>query len=271
MARLQKFPHNTLESICEVLGDTGNGLTGTEIGKYLARCRIPDGITSTKRIRLYEALSAKQTKDDCGNCVIQLIHTVMDPVNHTRDPNWFEARRNELNTVLAFSGIAIGEDGKCRPVAAAKTLSDAAQKAERLRRKLRERGVHNDVLNFWYARLLEDNYFHAVLEASKSVADKIRQRTGLTEDGAALVDKAFGFRSQVPFLAFSQLQKETQQSEQTGLMNLMKGIFGTFRNPTAHEPEIHWPISEQDALDLLTMVSFLHRRIDAAHRTPRIV
>jgi hypothetical protein len=65
MARIQKFPHNSLESICDVLGDTNNGLTGTEIGKYLARCRIPDGITSKKRIRLYEALSAKQASDDC--------------------------------------------------------------------------------------------------------------------------------------------------------------------------------------------------------------
>jgi uncharacterized protein (TIGR02391 family) len=270
MARIQKFHHNSLESVCEVLGDTNSGLTGTEIGKYLALCRIPDGITSTKRIRLYEALSAKQTTDDCGNCVIQFIHVVMDPVNHTRDPDWFNGARNQLNTVLAFSGITIGEDGKCRFTTAAKTLSQAAQKAEQLRKKLQERGVHADVLEFCQARLLEDNYFHAVLEASKSVADKIRQRTGLIEDGATLVDKAFGFRSRIPFLAFSGLQTETQQSEQNGLMNLMKGVFGTFRNPTAHEPQIRWPISEQDALDLLIMVSFLHRRIDSAHRTPRV-
>jgi uncharacterized protein (TIGR02391 family) len=193
----------------------------------------------------------------------------MDPVNHTKDQDWFESRRVELNQVLSFSGIALGEDGKCRLIKAAKTLSEAAQKAERLRRKLQERGVHGDVLEFCQARLLEDNYFHAVLEASKSVAEKIRQRTGLIEDGATLVDKVFGFRNQIPFLAFSQLQTETQKSEQTGLMNLMKGVFGTFRNPTAHEPQIRWPISEQDALDLLTRVSFLHRRIDNAHRTPR--
>jgi len=55
------------------------------------------------------------------------------------------------------------------------------------------------------------------------------------------------------------------------MMNLMKGIFGTFRNPTAHAPKILWNISEQDALDLLTMVSFLHRRLDSAARTPRTV
>jgi hypothetical protein len=44
-------------------------------------------------------------------------------------------------------------------------------------------------------------------------------------------------------------------------------MFGTFRNVTAHAPKIHWNITEQDALDLLTLCSLLHRRLDAAIRT----
>jgi uncharacterized protein (TIGR02391 family) len=269
MPTITKFPDNHLESICNILADTSAGLTGSQIGKYLSRCGIPDGVTSTKRVRLFEALKAKQDKDNCGNHVVAFIQTVLDPVNHTSLPAWFEDTRTKLNTVLAFSGLSLGENGKMRVVSAATTLSEAELRADKLRHLLKERTVHPDVLKFCEARLLEDNYFHAVLEATKSVASKVRTRTGLLEDGTSLVDKAFGFRGQVPFLAFSKLQTETEQSEQTGIMNLMKGIFSTFRNPTAHEPEISWKISEQDALDLLTMVSFLHRRIDAAHRTPR--
>ena len=34
--------------------------------------------------------------------------------------------------------------------------------------------MHPDVLAFCRAELLQQNYFHAVLEASKSVADKLR-------------------------------------------------------------------------------------------------
>jgi uncharacterized protein (TIGR02391 family) len=73
----------------------------------------------------------------------------------------------------------------------------------------------------------------------------------------------------MPFLAFNALQSETERSEHTGLMNLMKGMFGAFRNVTAHAPKVTWPISEDDALDLLTIASLLHRRLDAAIRTPR--
>ena len=51
--------------------------------------------------------------------------------------------------------------------------------------------------------------------------------------------------------------------EHNGLMNLLKGMFGTFRNVTAHAPKITWMMDEQDALDLLSLASFLHRRIDA--------
>lgn len=270
MSKIEKFPLNSLESICNILAATSSRLTGTGIGKYLARSGIPDTIANVnKRTRLYEALSAKQSQDDCANSVILFIQTVMDPVNHTVIPAWFNEMRADLNKVLAFSGLELGEDGKCHASRKANTLTDAEQKAEKLKRILRERGVHPDVLKYCQARLLEDNYFHAILEASKSVSEKIRQQTGLVEDGAALVDKAFGFRSVTPFLAFSMLTTETQQSEQTGLMNLMKGIISAFRNPTAHEAEIKWSVSEQDAMDLLVMVSFLHRRIDAAQRTHR--
>ena len=72
-----------------------------------------------------------------------------------------------------------------------------------------------------------------------------------------------------PLLAINSLQTETEESEHKGFANLLKGVFGTFRNVTAHVPKIKWPIEEQDAMDLLTMVSYLHRRLDRAFKVPR--
>jgi hypothetical protein len=54
-------------------------------------------------------------------------------------------------------------------------------------------------------------------------------------------------------------------------MNLMKGMFGALRNVTADAPKVSWNVTEQDALDLLTIASMIHRRIDAAIRTPRTI
>ena len=118
---------------------------------------------------------------------------------------------------------------------------------------MRERRVHPDVLTFCRAELLEKNYFHAVFEATKSVAQKFRDKTGLTGDGAEIVDKAFTLSA--PLLAINTLGTDTERSEQAGFANLVKGMFGTFRNVTGHAPKITWPISEEDALDLLSLVS----------------
>ncbi len=43
-----------------------------------------------------------------------------------------------------------------------------------------------------------------------------------------------------------------------------------FRNPTAHEARINWDMKKEDAEDLLSLVSLIHRRIDAAVMPPRV-
>ncbi|MCX6619363.1 MAG: TIGR02391 family protein [Acidobacteria bacterium] len=168
----------------------------------------------------------------------------------------------KVNRLLAFEGLKVTDAGVLTPVPKASTVSEAQARASRLRQELLGRKVHPDVLAFCRAELLQDDYFHAVLEATKSVAEKIRRRTGLVSDGAELVDAALGGNR--PVLALNSLQSDAERSEQRGFTNLIKGFFGTCRNPTAHAPRIYWPIDELDAIDLLTLASYLHRRIDAA-------
>ncbi len=263
MAAIPKLEETRLQAICRVIGDTAEGLTGSQIGQLLSGCGIDDpspGIT--KRDRLFDALRAKQDRDGCANNVVAFIQTALDPVRFIGNAAGFGAFRDRLNEALAFSGLHLGEDGKLQAVTQARTLDEAQERAGRLRSELTRRKVHPDVLQFCRAELLQNNYFHAVFEATKSVAEKLRRRTGLTSDGADLVDKAFAVGA--PLLAINTLRTETEQSEQKGFGNLVKGMFGTFRNVTAHAPKVTWPISEQDALDLLSLVSYIHRRIDAA-------
>lgn len=80
------------------------------------------------------------------------------------------------------------EEGEIYSVDRATTISEAQRCADELRADLETRGVHPDVLRFCRAELVADDYFHAVLEATKSIADKIRLKSGLTADGAPLVD-----------------------------------------------------------------------------------
>lgn len=271
MPRHPSFPPAELESICRVIADTAEGLSGSEIGSLLAQLGIPDPAAGiTKWRRLLAALGQQQHHDGCSNKVLEFILEAMKPVRYAGKSHVFETRQQGLNHVLVFLGMELGNDGQLRRRAAAKTLSEAEARAGRLRLELLKRNVHSDVLHFCRAELLQDNYFHAVLEATKSVSEKVRVKTGLTADGSELADQALALgKVGMPILAFNSLQTESEQSEQKGLLNLMKGLFGTFRNTTAHAPRVSWIISEQDALDLLTMASFLHRRLDMAARTSR--
>ncbi|NLH75312.1 MAG: TIGR02391 family protein [Verrucomicrobia bacterium] len=116
----------------------------------------------------------------------------MNPVRLAGQQAQFNDLRQRLNEVLAFVGLSVGEDSKLRPAQQARTLSEAAERAVRLPKALNDRRVHPGLLKFCCEELLQDNYFHAVFETTKSVADKVRDKTGLGTDGAELVEQASG-------------------------------------------------------------------------------
>lgn len=266
---LRSLSHSELRALSNLLREAA---TGPDIATIFRRLEITDvEPAASKRDRIYAALAARQLRDGHADRVGAFIQSCMEPVRFTGNREAFDSLRSRLNEVLAFVGITIGNDGALRQASVARTLSDAQGRAERLQHELRRRGVHPDVLRFCRAELLQENYFHAVLEATKSVAEKLRQLTGLISDGPELVDEALGRGHGLPMLAFNRLQTESERSEHTGLMNLLKGLFGAFRNPTAHAPRISWPIEESDAMGLLTLASLLHRRLDTAVPTHRRV
>jgi len=257
------FTAAELESICKIIADTSEGLSGSEIGHLLQDTHIPDpNPTMTKWKWLYNALVGMQYRDQKGNCVLSFISKGMAPARYVGKKELFEERREKLNQILAFHGLKFREDGQFGRGVAAKTLTEAEERVERLRTKLEARGTHQDAIRYCSVLLNHNNHFHAVLEATKSVAEKIRVRSVATGDGASLIDAVFGGTS--PLLRINNLVSETDVGEQKGFMNLLKGMFGTFRNPTAHAPQIVWQMSEEDALDLFAMVSYAHRRIDRA-------
>jgi uncharacterized protein (TIGR02391 family) len=87
--------------------------------------------------------------------------------------------------------------------------------------------------------------------------------TGSASDGTRLVDTTC-FPAASPQVRFNALATEWERSEQTGVATLTKGLFSAFRNPAAHAPRVAWATSRSDALDMLTLASMLHRRLDNA-------
>ena len=145
-----------------------------------------------KRIRIYNAFAESQNTKKNRTNILEFIRRAMKPARYSREPQRYEPMRALVNQALEFCGLVVDETGELKKTEAAQTLPEAQRRARQLRADLKGRGVHPDFLKFCRSELLADNYFHAVQEAVKSVADKMRSRTGLADDGATLVDRVLG-------------------------------------------------------------------------------
>ena len=106
-----------------------------------------------------------------------------------------------------------------------------------------------------------------MFEAAKSLSEKVREKTGIQDDGSALFNTAFSVND--PRLALNSLQTSTERNLQNGLKEMLNGVTHMVRNVTAHELKIKWVVNEQDAIDILTTISFLHKQLDECFVVPQ--
>jgi uncharacterized protein (TIGR02391 family) len=265
---IPSFPDGLIRRLSMVLGE--KPFVGSEISDILAACRIDDTSgESTKWKRLYRTFVARQAEDKCANAIASYIETALDPMRWAHDRDAYAQIRDAMNVPLALVGLSVTEMGKIAAVGAARNLDEAHLGANRLRATLSSRNVHPEVLRHVSALILKDgNYFHAVFETAKGTAERIRELSGIEDDGSPLLDKAFEKGSkQYPVLIFNKYQTVSEINEHHGLVHLLRGLFLAYRNTTAHEPAMVWEVSEGDALDVLSLASLLNRRLDGAFRT----
>lgn len=266
MANVEPYDAGIVKRIAQTIGDTDRGLTGGEIGELLDELGLDDQGESTKWRRIHAALVHEQQRTGSGTCVLSLVKTAMKPARWA-DRARFEVLRSELNEALLFAGVELRPDGELLRVDPASTHDEVASRTRRLRKELERRGCHQEVFRYCTQELLNEDYFTAVFEAVKGLAEYTRERSGLDLDGHQLVDAALLGSS--PRLAINKLETETELNEQRGLANIMKGIFSAFRNPAAHEPRVIWEVTEADALDLFATLSLVYRRLEKAAVVPR--
>lgn len=85
---LPQLTTNQIEQIAHIMGDTNTGFTSSEIGRFLAQCRmdVPDsGLTKWKR--LYNAFCASVNENGGStNTVFRFIQHCMEPVQGLTNP-----------------------------------------------------------------------------------------------------------------------------------------------------------------------------------------
>lgn len=257
MSTFPFFPEDQIKELARLLGGCG---TSNDISLVLNdRGLVDDSGESTKWKRLYFVFLKYQNQNKCANQIIDFTQSFFSPVRFVGRNEEFEENRQKLNAILSFSGLEYGKDGKFRQCETARTLDEAERRVQTIQAKFQGRRIHPEVLKYCRRELMQDNYFHAVFEASKGLAQRIRDLSEIQADGAVLIDKVFSIEK--PILAINSLRTETERSEHKGFALLLKGCFAAVRNPLAHEPKIIWK-GEDDAADYLSLISLLHRKLD---------
>ena len=275
-----RLNNQQLRAICNILGETNDGLTKKVLTELLVQTHIDvlsDGKQSNglvfvvglnKRDWLYKCLDSEVRKSKSWNRVFDFILKSLNPVAYTggqkRDQYYFLLE--EVNKVLLLAGYEVTKEGRLRQVTPAETLDEVDRRVNSLQRQLYQRSIHAEVRKYCIKDYLERDYYDAVFEAAKGLAERVRNITGLSTDGGELFQTAFSKSN--PYLFFNGMQTKSEVSEFTGLKELLESIFHLVRNPIAHTPKINWKIDETTALDILTLISFAHKYLDECHKIP---
>jgi uncharacterized protein (TIGR02391 family) len=242
----KKLNEQQLKAVCDVIADTNRGLTKTELSRLLVQCHIQleddgksyNGITYTiglnKRDWLYNCFVNEINQNQTFEKIFLFIEKALNPISYTNESSRekYNFLFEEINKVLLLVGLSVSKEGVLSEVIEAKTLDEVDRRVNNLRKHLYNRAIHHEVEKYCIKDYLRKDYYDAVFEAAKSLAERVRQITGLTLNGSALFQKAFAKND--PYIFFNSLKTESEKNEFVGLRELLESIFHLVRNPAAH-------------------------------------
>lgn len=269
-----------IKAICDVVAHTSKGLTKSQLTTLLGQCGIctvDDGssrsqlgytIGLNKRDWLYNCLITEINKTHSFCKIFLFLQAALNPALYTTidSRQVYRYLFEETNKVLLFAGLSIDQSGQLVEVSQAQTLSEVDQRVNHLKKALYDRAIHSEVQKYCVEDYLRADYYDAVFEATKGLAERVRQISGLTMDGGTLFQTAFSKND--PYIFFNAMKTDSERSEYIGLKELLEAIFHLVRNPAAHTPKVNWKTDETKALDILTLISFAHKYLDECHRMP---
>lgn len=268
MSTISPLKLSTLEILANTIADIDSNITGTVIHRMLLQSQIDDVSYSeqflAKRKKLFNAFKKYQNDYKCANNIVLFIQNVLSPQRYVNNKDMYNKLKSEVNKQLAFEGLSINDSNQIISIAKASKIFDVQVKVDGLKTKLIEQGAHQLVFSYCNSELLANNYFHAVLESSKGLIKRIQDLAGVKYDGQNLMENVF--KDDNPISIINNFQSKSEKDEHRGFRNLLIGIVAMFRNPSSHELKVEWNMSEQDALDIMAMISYCHRRLDKAQK-----
>lgn len=123
------------------------------------------------------------------------------------------------------------------------------------------REYHAQVITHAKTLFLDKHYVNSVHEACKAYIKALQDKSGSHRDGTDLMSVLSSKGGNVKYNA---LLTESERNYQQGLDQISRGVVLAFRNVAAHDTAKSLDMSANEALDMLTTVSFLLKALDKA-------
>jgi len=259
MKRIEPFSLSALEKIAKIIGER---YKGSEIIEFFRKVGFPnirhDG--STKWRFVYAALEELQKQPYGPYNVAKVIEKLCDPQEYFRHAEYHKSIIEDVNEILAFYDLEVNSTtGKIIVKSSiSPTLRSQRSQAEVM---FDARNFHSEVRKNARLLFIEGEHFHAVFECCKAFDKYVQEKSRSNKHGAELMGAALSLKGS---LKINTQRTETERNEQEGVMHLCIGLIRAIRNPEAHEPELDWPITQEDALNILSLISLLWQKIDTA-------
>lgn len=257
---LTPMPRAMIDKLSELIAEQ---VSKPELFQIWDELGVQDSTGGASRVKqAKENLFIEQGKSRSSGIVAKFIESILIPVRYVDRSGEYREIRHRVNEIIAFHGWSVDERGKLVIVERSESLTQAAVSANRLIAELRQRDTHHEVFKYCDQELLAKDLFHALHEAVKGLSDRLRRLSGLRTDGGALFDACLG--GDEPLLRINLLASDTDVAVQKGFVNALKGAHGMWRNFTAHESRVNAAVAETELLDAMSLVSYLHKRLDGA-------
>jgi len=248
-----------MEQLAQIVA--GN-YSGTEITRLFRRAGFSDvRHDGTTKWRFVDRalIGLQESAGGHPQPVLKVIQTMCNPQGYIGEKERFEAVLGGVNSVLEFYGLRVCEDG---------SIAVTGERATTVRQTRSEdeiaydgRRFHPQVIRHGRDRFCRGDYFHSVFECCKAFDTAVRDNTRISKSGQPLMSDALGLNGP---LKLNSQRNQSEKDEQQGIMYLCMGLMNAVRNPQAHEPELNWPMTRDDALDVLALLSFLFRKLENA-------
>lgn len=274
MSTIPRIDPTYLTMICDVYVELEDILSDGEIGAILIGSGLEDVYPNSNRHnRMLNAFTNQQDRDNNANVLSTFLRRTGEYLDKRKGDDAVNQFREKINLILTYVGFELDENCNFSPVDNSRPMyatKHAEERAENLNRGVKARHLHPDILLSTRPEYMEDRgrgYHRCVLEANNMLREKLKAKAGINIDGPTIAEHAFAFSSQQkPRLIFNEFASEGDYAEQFTLMCMLKALFLMFQDEQTKTYRPHWYISFEDALDMLSLISMFHRKIDVSKR-----